>query len=52
MRAQLDNLRSFPFVAEALEAGTLEIHGWVYEFESGQIRQLCCDSDEFQALAS
>ena len=35
--SQLDNLRSLPFVAEAIEAGTLELHGCVYRFETGEI---------------
>lgn len=36
--AQIDHLRTYPFVASRLRAGTLELHGWVYEIESGQIR--------------
>jgi carbonic anhydrase len=36
--AQLDNLRTHPCVASRLKAGALNLHGWVYDIESGQIR--------------
>ena len=36
--AQLDNLRTHPCVASRLKSGTLSLHGWVYDIESGQIR--------------
>ncbi len=36
--AQLDNLRTHPSVASRLKSGTLSLHGWVYDIESGQIR--------------
>jgi carbonic anhydrase len=35
--AQLDHLRTLPAVAAALQRGALELHGWVYRFETGQI---------------
>lgn len=34
---QLDNLRTYPFVARALERGELELHAWVYDFVSGDL---------------
>lgn len=34
---QLDNLRTHPSVAAAIERGALGIHGWVYKFESGDV---------------
>jgi len=36
--AQLDNLRTHPSVASRLKGGTLQLHAWVYDIESGQIR--------------
>lgn len=33
--AQLDNLRTLPSVAAKLRAGTLGIHGWTYDIQSG-----------------
>lgn len=35
--AQLENLRTHPVVAAGLIAGTLNLHGWVYKFETGDI---------------
>lgn len=34
---QLENLRTYPVVAARLTRGDLELHGWVYNIESGQI---------------
>lgn len=51
VRAQLANLHALPFVQQAVEAGELELHGWVYEFETGDIRQLCEDSGCFESIA-
>lgn len=34
---QLENLRTHPSVAAALGRGQLKLHGWVYEFETGQV---------------
>ncbi|GJM24780.1 MAG: carbonic anhydrase [Phycisphaerae bacterium] len=34
---QIENLRTHPAVAEAVAAKTLEIHGWVYTFETGVV---------------
>jgi carbonic anhydrase len=34
---QLENLREFPFVAERLESGKLQMTGWVYKIESGEV---------------
>lgn len=37
---QLANLRTYPFVAEAEQRGVLQLHGWFYRFESGDIFEL------------
>jgi carbonic anhydrase len=34
---QLENLRSHPSVAAALARGDVNLHGWVYKFETGQV---------------
>lgn len=34
---QLDNLRTHPCVAAAIQRGELNLHGWVYKFEIGQV---------------
>jgi len=35
---QVEHLRSYPFIAEAERAGTLRLHGWVYDIASEQVR--------------
>lgn len=37
---QLEHLMEYPYVASAVEAGQLGLHGWVYHFESGQVEFL------------
>jgi len=34
---QLDHLMEYPYVAGAVQEGRLELHGWVYHFESGHV---------------
>ncbi len=34
---QLENLRTHPSVAAAVARNELKLHGWVYEFETGQV---------------
>lgn len=38
VRLQLAHLAEYPFVRYALTAGTLRIHGWVYDMATGEIR--------------
>jgi carbonic anhydrase len=35
---QLEHLRTHPAVQAALDARALRMHGWVYDFEQGQVR--------------
>ena len=37
---QLDHLRTHPCVAEALAAGRLDLHGWVYDIATGKVNLL------------
>jgi len=46
--AQLDNLRTHPAVREALDAGNLELHGWVFHIERGQITVFSEEDGTFQ----
>lgn len=48
---QLDHLREYTCVSNAIEEGRLSLHGWVYRFESGEIDILATDS-EMQSLAN
>ncbi|MCP4428386.1 MAG: carbonic anhydrase [Chloroflexi bacterium] len=44
---QLNNIRSYPFVREALEANQLELHGWVYYLEHRRIGYYDSAADTF-----
>ncbi|MCW2236257.1 carbonic anhydrase [Azospirillum canadense] len=37
VRTSVDNLMSFPFVREKVEAGDLELHGWWFDLDSGDL---------------
>jgi len=34
---QLENLRTYPAVAARLASGKLQLHGWVYRIETGEV---------------
>jgi carbonic anhydrase len=34
---QLENLRTLPAVAAGVRGGTVHLHGWVYDFEKGEV---------------
>jgi carbonic anhydrase len=50
VRQQLERLRKLPAVAEATQAGKLQLHGWVYRFESGEILELDATASRFVSL--
>ena len=37
VRVSLDNLLSFPFVREAVAAGRLQLHGWYFDLDRGEL---------------
>ncbi|MGM0952051.1 MAG: carbonic anhydrase [Pseudomonadota bacterium] len=43
---QVQHLRTHPTVAAKLATGKIQIHGWVYDIRSGNIR--CCGQDSFR----
>ncbi len=45
--SSIDNLITYPVVAEALKAGTLQLHGWVYDINEGRLRVFDVASEEF-----
>jgi carbonic anhydrase len=49
---QLENLRAFPFVAERLAAGRLQLSGWVFKIETGQVFGYDPEQGQFGLLAS
>jgi len=48
--AQLENLRSFEFVARRLDAGTLTMSGWVFKIATGEIFDYDPVSEQFLRL--
>jgi carbonic anhydrase len=49
---QLENLRSFDFVARRLEAGTLTMSGWVFKISTGQVFDYDPASQQFAAMGT
>jgi len=49
---QLNNLKTHPCVALALAQGRLNLHGWVYDIESGSIDALDAATRRFVPLAA
>ena len=47
---QLGNLRTHPTVAERLEQGDLNLHGWVYDLGEGVVTHYDSGQDAFVAL--
>ena len=47
IKYSLDNLRSFPFVAEAVKRGELELHGAWFSIAEGSLRWLHPDTGEY-----
>lgn len=52
VRAQLANLMLHPAVREAVDAGKLNLHGWVYSIASGEVCCLEPKGDQFVDLLS
>ena len=46
----LDNLMSYPFIAEAVETGKLSLHGLWHDIGSGELYGYNADSGTFEAL--
>jgi carbonic anhydrase len=44
---QLQHLRTHPAVVSRISAGELELHGWVYNIETGGVTAYDADSDSF-----
>ena len=40
IKVSLGNLQSFPWIAERVRAGQLQLHGWYFDLETGELLQL------------
>ncbi|HEY6414188.1 MAG TPA: carbonic anhydrase [Edaphobacter sp.] len=47
---QMQNLRLHPAVAEGVENGTVQVHGWMYDIGSGGLRRFDSERGSFDAL--
>ncbi len=47
VRWSFENLKQYPSVAKALKNGTLQIHGWRYDIESGMVEAWDQDKKDF-----
>jgi carbonic anhydrase len=47
---QLQNIQTYPFVRQALDEGTLHLHGWYYNIGTGNIYFYNSDEDVFQVI--
>lgn len=50
VRLSIDNLASYPFVAEALAAGRLQLHGVIFDIAEGSLRELDTKSGQFKPV--
>lgn len=48
--SQIENLLTYPYVKERVEQGSLHIHGWMYDIETGDIEYYDPDEHEFLSL--
>lgn len=48
--AQLKNIQTYPFVAEALKKGAVHLHGWYYNITKGDIYSYNPETDVFEKL--
>lgn len=46
----LDNLRTFPWIRERIEAGALMLHGWYFDIEHGQLLRYDATARQFAAV--
>ena len=50
VRLQMKHLQTHPAVAARLATGSIQIHGWVYDIESGTVLALNPETDTFEPL--
>ena len=49
--AQIEHLRQFPFVASRMDAGKLQVSGWVFDVGRGEVFDYDPDMGEFLSLS-
>ena len=46
----LENLRTFPWIEKGVDAGSLQLHGWYFEIETGQLLGYDATTERFETL--
>lgn len=46
----LENLMTFPFIKDRVEAGTLQVHGWYLDIAEGELSSFDPDTNAFEKL--
>jgi len=52
IQLSLENLMTFPWISERVEQGILQIHGWYYDLDHGDLLCLDPETDRFTSLTS
>jgi carbonic anhydrase len=47
----MKNLLTYPYIAERYRAGTLDIHGWHYIIETGEIYSFNDETELFELMS-
>ncbi len=47
----LENLKSYPIIADAIKAGKLNLHGWYYDLGNGSVHIYNSKEDSFEQIA-
>ena len=47
IRHSLDNLRTFPWIAERIATGALALHGWYFDISNGALQVYDAEADRF-----
>ena len=50
VQLQLENLLSYPFVKEKVQEGSLKIHGWIYDIQTGRLSYYDEEENIFQSI--
>jgi carbonic anhydrase len=48
----LENLMTFPWIRERVEAGKLELHGWYFDIDAGQLLAYSAETGKFAPLVA
>lgn len=50
LRVSFQNLQTFPWILEKVQAGALHIHAWRLDLETGNLQRLASDTDAFETF--